>query len=87
MFSSEDICNSKISDHNFYSICKLLLIPNAADSSLSGGLLHDLPLDILQRHPNIRYLLKQCHMPDPPFTRIEAGQKLKEIFDKILEKL
>ncbi|XP_066157861.1 divergent protein kinase domain 2A [Euwallacea fornicatus] len=42
-FSKSGICSRTISDHNIYSICRLLLSPSAPYPMMSGGLLHSSP--------------------------------------------
>ncbi|KOC59654.1 Deleted in autism protein 1 like protein [Habropoda laboriosa] len=85
-FSSAEICNHKISDHNYYAICKVLLALNLNSSILHGGLLHDIPTDILETYPNITYLVEQCVTPQISFDRIKAGMELKKLLDIILQK-
>ncbi|CAK9801676.1 Divergent protein kinase domain 2A [Anthophora plagiata] len=85
-FSSIEICNHKISDHNYYAICKVLLALNSNNSIFPGGLLHDIPTDILETYPNLQYLVEQCVAPQISFNRIKAGMELKKLLDDILQK-
>ncbi|XP_035739544.1 divergent protein kinase domain 2A-like [Vespa mandarinia] len=59
-FSSIDICNHQLSDHNYYAICRILLSPKTSDTLIPGGFLHDIPNNILQQYPDLEYLIKQC---------------------------
>ncbi|KAL1497575.1 hypothetical protein ABEB36_008511 [Hypothenemus hampei] len=45
-FSIESICQSSISDHNIYAVCRLLLSPQAPWPMMKGGLLHSPPATI-----------------------------------------
>ncbi|XP_076749747.1 divergent protein kinase domain 2A isoform X1 [Xylocopa sonorina] len=85
-FSHVDICSHKTSDHNYYAICKILLALDLNNSILPGGLLHDIPKDILKNYPNIQHLIKQCVNPEPQFDRIKAGMQLKTLLDVIVQK-
>ncbi|XP_054013743.1 divergent protein kinase domain 2A-like isoform X2 [Hylaeus anthracinus] len=84
-YSPAEICNHKTSDHNYYAICKTLLALNIDDGVLPGGLLHNIPTDILKTYPNVEYLIEQCITPRKPFTRISAGMQLKQLLDTIIE--
>ncbi|XP_076672799.1 divergent protein kinase domain 2A isoform X1 [Andrena cerasifolii] len=85
VFSPIDICSHKVSDHNYYAICKTLLALNIDDNVLPGGLLHDVPADILKTYPNMQYLIQQCVTPQKPFTRITAGMQLKQLLNVIVQ--
>lgn len=85
VFSSVEICNHKISDHNYYAVCKILLSQNTNNSILPGGILHDIPANILKQYSNIQYLIDQCVSPDESFTRITAGMQLKQLLDMIIK--
>ncbi|XP_070165715.1 divergent protein kinase domain 2A [Polyergus mexicanus] len=85
-FSAEDICNHHLSDHNYYAICQLLL-DSTNENLFPGGFLHDVPVNIQRRYPNIEYLLQQCAIPNSTNSRIFFGQQLKTSLDAILEEL
>ncbi|KAK1138141.1 hypothetical protein K0M31_002624 [Melipona bicolor] len=85
-FSTTDICNHKVSDHNYYAICKILLTLNINNSILPGGLLHDMPADISESYPDIRHLIQQCAHPQTPFNRIDAGIELKKLLDIVVQR-
>ncbi|XP_043254568.1 divergent protein kinase domain 2A-like [Colletes gigas] len=85
VYSPIEICDHKISDHNYYAICKILLAFNINNSVFPDGLLHNIPADILKNYPNVRYLTEQCVTPQKPFTRIIAGMQLKELLDTIIK--
>ncbi|XP_046828767.1 divergent protein kinase domain 2A-like [Vespa crabro] len=85
-FSSIDICNHQLSDHNYYAICRILLSPKTSDTLIPGGFLHDIPNNILQQYPNLEYLIKQCAVYDQLQNRINKGQHLKLLLDTIIEK-
>ncbi|XP_016914311.2 divergent protein kinase domain 2A [Apis cerana] len=83
-FSSVDICNHKVSDHNYYAICKILLALNINNNILPGGLLHDIPIEILKNYPDIQNLLQQCVNPVSS-NRILAGIQFKNLLDIIIQ--
>nr|XP_031828499.1 divergent protein kinase domain 2A isoform X1 [Nomia melanderi] len=85
IYSSADICSHKISDHNYYAICKMLLAFDTNDGILPGGFLHNTPMHIQNVYPNIQNLIKQCISPVRPFTRLTAGMQLKQLLDTIVE--
>ncbi|KYM79291.1 PREDICTED: deleted in autism protein 1 homolog [Atta cephalotes] len=86
VFSSKDICNHHLSDHNYYAICQLLL--NAGNENpFPGGFLHDVPTNIEQQYPDIEDLLQQCAVPRSTNTRIFFGQRLKILLDAILDEI
>ncbi|XP_076245859.1 divergent protein kinase domain 2A [Calliopsis andreniformis] len=84
-FDSAEICSHKISDHNYYAICKTLLALNIHNNVLPGGLLHDIPATVKKKYPNIQYLIEQCVIPQVPFTRISAGMELKQLLGIIIQ--
>ncbi|XP_017758251.1 PREDICTED: deleted in autism protein 1 homolog [Eufriesea mexicana] len=84
-FSYADICNHKISDHNFYAICKVLLALNLNNNIFPGGFLHDIPTNILKKHPDIQHLIQQCVNPQTQFNRIIAGMQLKNLLDIVIQ--
>lgn len=85
-FSSIDICNHRLSDHNYYAICRILLSPKTSDSLIPGGFLHDIPNDILKQYPDLDNLINQCAVYDRLQNRINKGQHLKRLLDAIVEK-
>ncbi|XP_014484465.1 PREDICTED: deleted in autism protein 1 homolog isoform X2 [Dinoponera quadriceps] len=83
-FSSKDICNRHLSDHNYYAICQLLLgVGN--ENPFPGGFLHDIPIRWQTR--NVEYLLQQCAVPNSNDSRIIFGQRLKTSLDTLLREL
>ncbi|XP_076642294.1 divergent protein kinase domain 2A [Halictus rubicundus] len=85
IYSSADICSHRISDHNYYAICKMLLEFDVNDNLLSGEFLHNIPANIQEAYPNIHDLIKECVTPKKPLTRIIAGIQLKELLDTIIK--
>ncbi|KAH0949620.1 hypothetical protein HN011_006919 [Eciton burchellii] len=83
-FSAEDICNHRVSDHNYYAICQLLSGSQNEDL-FPGGFLRDMPVDVQQRYPNIDRLLQQCVAPTSSNSRIFFGRLLKTSLDAIVE--
>ncbi|KAF5280943.1 hypothetical protein FQA39_LY17923 [Lamprigera yunnana] len=59
-FLESEICRSYISDHNYFSICKLLLSKEAPWPMMKGGLLHSPPDDIKQNHSDLFMLIEAC---------------------------
>ncbi|XP_015602219.1 deleted in autism protein 1 homolog [Cephus cinctus] len=86
-FSPMDICSHQLSDHNYYAVCQHLLSEKTSATSIPGGLLHDIPVAILEKYPNLSHLIEQCAVPDLPNNRISFGDHLKEMLDDILDNL
>ncbi|XP_018398867.1 PREDICTED: deleted in autism protein 1 homolog [Cyphomyrmex costatus] len=84
-FSSKDICNHYLSDHNYYAICQVLLLNSGNENQFPGGFLHDIPTNIVQQYPDIEDLLQQCAVPRSTKSRIFFGQRLKVLLDMILD--
>lgn len=70
-FSTNDICNHQISDHNVYSVCKEILWKKSP--LISGGLLHNPPLPFQQQ---LQYLLDLCVSPSDGLSRFHIASKL-----------
>lgn len=85
-FSTIDICNHRLSDHNYYMICHVLLSPKTSDSLIPGGFLHDVPRNIIEQYPNLEHLIEQCAVYDQLQSRITKGQRLNDLLNSILEK-
>ncbi|XP_012262670.2 divergent protein kinase domain 2A-like [Athalia rosae] len=83
-FSPSDICSHRYSDHNYYAVCQHLLAQTTSSSSIPGGLLHDIPKDILTKHPDLPNLLLQCAVPSSVYTRIMAGNSLRKVLIEIV---
>ncbi|XP_057326427.1 divergent protein kinase domain 2A isoform X2 [Microplitis mediator] len=79
-FSPTDICSHRISDHNYYSICQQIL----SDKSKDDGFLHSIPVDILHNYKNLKAMIDECALPHKIKSRIEAGDELKKILQRIL---
>lgn len=54
-------------------------------SSTPEGLLHNMPINISNRYPELEILLNECAIPPQGKSRIEAGDKLDEILSKIIQ--
>ncbi|XP_054713083.1 divergent protein kinase domain 2A-like [Uloborus diversus] len=80
-FSFEDFCNHDLSDHNYYAICKGLLVPNAYYSK--KGLLHDIPKD-LDARTNLSSLIKECADPQNYLGRFHVIPKLLQAMKSVL---
>lgn len=85
-FSPTDICSRHYSDHNYYAVCQHLLAQSTSSSLIPGGLLHDVPRDILSQYPNLPVLLQQCALPSSTHTRIVVGDLLREVLNEIVQK-
>ncbi|XP_015108541.1 divergent protein kinase domain 2A [Diachasma alloeum] len=82
-FSPLDICSHRLSDHNYYAVCKHILSPESSTATISGGFLHDVPKDISSRYPDLKIMLAECSVPSARQTRIETAAKLIELFEKM----
>ncbi|XP_011314136.1 deleted in autism protein 1 homolog [Fopius arisanus] len=83
VFSPIDICSHRISDHNYYTVCKHILSPESSTETISGGFLHDVPKDISSGYPDLKIMLAECSVPSGSQTRIEMAEKLIELLEKM----
>nr|CAI5867966.1 unnamed protein product [Callosobruchus analis] len=60
IFSETKICQSDISDHNIYSVCKLLLSQSAPWPMMDNGLLHDPPEQVKEKYNTIFVNIEDC---------------------------
>ncbi len=84
-FVAEDLCTHVESDLNVYGVCRGLLAAKRAyfDNVFPGGLLHDIPADILRRHPLISRMLAQCSEPSHSGGRFEAAAGLVDMLKHV----
>ncbi|XP_056635487.1 divergent protein kinase domain 2A-like isoform X1 [Diorhabda sublineata] len=59
-FDPKAICESDISDHNIYAVCRLLLSKNAMFPMMEGGLLHNPPKEIMNRYWRLFESIELC---------------------------
>ncbi|XP_001606587.2 divergent protein kinase domain 2A isoform X1 [Nasonia vitripennis] len=85
VFSPNDICSHKVSDHNFYAICQHILTQALGAVFHNQGFLHDPPDYILQKHPTLIDLLEQCAKPDIGYSRIDIAHKLIVLLDSVIK--
>ncbi|KAL7307710.1 hypothetical protein TKK_0000386 [Trichogramma kaykai] len=85
VFSPDDICTHRISDHNYYAVCQHILSQGLNAEINSQGFLYDPPDYILKKYPSIQSLLQQCSVPSATMSRVNAGIKLKQILDQIIK--
>ncbi|XP_074112720.1 divergent protein kinase domain 2A isoform X1 [Cotesia typhae] len=81
-FSPNDICSHHISDHNYYSVCQYIL-----SSKNENGFLHSIPSEILKNYQELKIMIDECASPRRSKSRIEAGNQLKEILQRVLRDL
>lgn len=97
VYSENEICQSSISDHNFYAICKvivklcgekalytflqLLLSSNAPWPMMEGGLLHSAPSNYAKE---LFDSIDLCVIPKGTATRFKAAEVILEMLDDIL---
>ncbi|KAK2582512.1 hypothetical protein KPH14_004810 [Odynerus spinipes] len=84
-FSSVDICNHALSDHNYYAICQTLLSPTTSDTLIPGGFLHDVPRNISEQYQDLENLIEQCAVYEQSNNRINKGLRLKLLLNKIVQ--
>ncbi|VEN63011.1 unnamed protein product [Callosobruchus maculatus] len=60
VFSETKICHSDISDHNIYSVCKLLLSQSAPWPMMDNGLLHHPPEQVKQKYNTMFVNIEDC---------------------------
>ncbi|CAL1261338.1 unnamed protein product [Larinioides sclopetarius] len=80
-FSFEDLCNHNQSDHNYYAICRGLLVPGSYYSS--KGLLHEIP-EKVDIQTNLSLLVQECANPTRMFNRFQVVPKLLQIMKSLL---
>ncbi|XP_069698636.1 divergent protein kinase domain 2A isoform X2 [Periplaneta americana] len=80
IFSPDDICRHKKSDHNFFAVCQHLLHPLAASDIIPGGLLHDTP----PSQTRVLELVEECSKPVKLANRFTAAQELISELEKVL---
>ncbi|GFT47692.1 divergent protein kinase domain 2A [Nephila pilipes] len=80
-FSFDDLCSYNQSDHNYYAICKGLLVPGSYFSP--KGLLHDIPKEV-EIQTNLSLLVKECADPTKMFNRFHIVPKLLQIMKSLL---
>ncbi|GIY56966.1 divergent protein kinase domain 2A [Caerostris extrusa] len=80
-FSFEDLCNTNVSDHNYYAICKGLLIPGSYFSA--EGLLHDIPKNV-DIQTNLSHLINECANPTKLYNRFQVLPKLLQVLKSLL---
>ncbi|XP_035224093.1 divergent protein kinase domain 2A-like, partial [Stegodyphus dumicola] len=80
-FSYEDLCNHDLSDHNYYAICKGLLVPNSYYSA--KGLLHNIP-ETINMQTNLSALVHECANPSVAFNRFHVVPKILQVMKSLL---
>ncbi|KAG8193338.1 hypothetical protein JTE90_022968 [Oedothorax gibbosus] len=80
-FSFEDLCGSYQSDHNYYAICKGLLVPGSYFSS--KGFLHSIPENI-NIQTKLSYLVQECASPSETNNRFKVLPKLLQVMKSLL---
>lgn len=80
-FSVDDLCSYDMSDHNYYAICKGLLVPGAYYSS--KGLLHSIP-PLVEKRTNLSHLLKECAHPRTKMDRFNVVPKILQTMKSLL---
>lgn len=74
IFSSEDICGHKVSDHNYYAICQLIA---------ETGLLRDAEMSAPGEYRQVNNLIENCLIPRSD-DRISAGIQLETLLNKVI---
>lgn len=83
-FSSEDLCDHEIADHNYYAICQSLLVQNSYSHGIKGGLLHGMPWRINEKW-NLEKLLEECAKPSSKLSRFDIVPELMKTMKAILQ--
>lgn len=80
-FSFEDLCYHDLSDHNYYAVCKGLLVPHSYYST--KGLLHGIPSHV-EAQTNLSALLKECADPSSDVGRFYIVPKILQVLKSLL---
>lgn len=82
VFSTEDLCSHKESDHNYFAACRNLLskYANEGDLGMPDGLLHDMSNYARDDH-DLEHLLNECVHPTEAQGRMKAKQKIMDALD------
>jgi len=78
-YSTEDLCNRLVNDHNWFVVCRQLYRP-----SDDFGLLNGIPKKILDLYPMLLHLQQTCYQPSDNENRTSAARKLIEIYSYIV---
>ncbi|XP_044750417.1 divergent protein kinase domain 2A-like isoform X1 [Coccinella septempunctata] len=81
-FSTDDICSYQLSDHNIYSVCKLLLSSKTPWPMMKGGLLHS-PPNSIRGHDLFKYI-ELCVEADDKINRFAVMKVIVNILRDIL---
>ncbi|KAJ8884216.1 hypothetical protein PR048_016073 [Dryococelus australis] len=60
-----------------------LLCKEALPDLMPGGLLHDIPLYVQNRHPQLPRLIQDCAQPPPHVDRVVAARSLAVLLANI----
>ncbi|KAL3280622.1 hypothetical protein HHI36_003859 [Cryptolaemus montrouzieri] len=82
IFSSNDICSHPLSDHNVYSVCKLILSSQAPWPMMKGGLLHS-PTSGIRNHDLFKYI-ELCVKADDKINRFAVMKVIVNILEELL---
>ncbi|CAG9837960.1 unnamed protein product [Diabrotica balteata] len=83
-FNPREICESDKSDHNIYGVCRLLLSKNALWPMMDGGLLHNPPKEVTNRHWKLFDAIEACvHSPDE-INRFDLSRQILNKLHAIL---
>lgn len=77
IYSEENVCQSSISDHNIYSICRFIISSSAPWPMMKGGLLHSIPIKISEENPQLEQLITNCVQPN---EEMDSGDRFAAIF-------
>ncbi|KAK9882528.1 hypothetical protein WA026_021875 [Henosepilachna vigintioctopunctata] len=82
IYSPDDICTYALSDHNIYSICKLILSSKSPWPMMKGGLLHSPPQGV-QDHDLFQYI-ELCVDADEKINRFAVIRVIVNILKELL---
>lgn len=54
------------------------------DKPKDNGFLHSIPVYIFNNYKNLKVMIDECALPQTMKSRIEAGDELKKILQRIL---
>ncbi|XP_063915946.1 divergent protein kinase domain 2A isoform X2 [Zophobas morio] len=85
VYSEEEVCQSPISDHNVYAVCRLLLSRRAPWPMMRNGLLHSPPPGVTTLHSELFSLVEECVDSKVKLNRFYIAEELIRLLKGVIE--
>ncbi|RZC33959.1 deleted in autism protein 1 -like [Asbolus verrucosus] len=79
------VCQSSMSDHNVYAVCRLLLSRRAPWPMMRNGLLHSAPPNVVVRYDELFALIEECVDSDEKLSRFYIAEELIRLLKEATE--